>query len=68
MVLVNTTYESSLYVYPTILFLNEKDLIVFCSPVSKVVGSTDATGDQNKIRSLSLKYVLGAKSEYDFDS
>ena len=47
---------------------NEKDLIVFCSPVSKVVGSTDATGDQNKIRSFSLKYVLVAKSEYDFDS
>ena len=47
---------------------NEKDLIVFCSPFSKVVGSTDATGDQNKIRSFSFKYVLVAKSEYDFDS
>ena len=38
---------------------------MFCSPVSKVVGSTDTTGDQNKIRSFSFKYVLMAKSEYD---
>ena len=48
--------------------LNEKALIVFCSPVSKVVGSTDTIGYQNKIRSFSLNYVLVAKSEYDFDS